>query len=85
MIRLRSLARISSEINLCYVNPGAKNVSNLRSYRHHIFDPKRGNTLPIFLQKIEEKISISYIFFSTPFPNLRPYRLAVHEPKRSEP
>ena len=34
---------------------GAKIVLNLRPYRQHILDPKRGNTLPIFLQKIEEK------------------------------
>ena len=61
---------------------GAKIFSNLRPYRQHILDPKRGNTLPIFLQKIEEKNQYLRYFFSTPFSNLRPYRQHILDPKR---
>ena len=39
------------------------NFWNLRPYRHHILDPKRGNTLPIFLPKIDEKNQYFRYFF----------------------
>ena len=43
----------------------AKIISNLRPYRQHILDPKRGNTSQIFIQKIEEKKSVFKIFLLT--------------------
>ena len=61
---------------------GAKFFSNLRPYRQHILDPKRGNTLQIFFKNIEEKNQYLRYFFSTPFSNLRPYRQPILDPKR---